>query len=142
MYSMKEVSNLTGLSYDTLKFYCNEGLIPNVKRNARNARVFDDRDLAWISSLLCLRKCGMSLKGMKEFLDLCLQGESSIDQRLQILSQVEQDLEDKRKKLEDSLAYVRYKQKYYRDVKKGTASYFSNLIPESEGEENPLEKRK
>ena len=56
MYSMKEVCDLTGMKYETLKYYCNEGLVPNVKRNENNYRVFDDRDVAWINSLSCLKR--------------------------------------------------------------------------------------
>ena len=46
MYTMKEVCRETGMTYEALKFYCNEGLVPNVKRDANNHRVFDDRDVA------------------------------------------------------------------------------------------------
>ena len=62
MYRMKEVSLKTGIPYETLKFYCNEGLIPNVRRDEHNYRIFDDTDIAWISSLSCLKKCGMSIQ--------------------------------------------------------------------------------
>ena len=64
-YTMKETCNQTGLSYDTLKFYCNEGLVPNVKRDKNNYRIFDDNDVAWISSLSCLKNCNMSIQEMK-----------------------------------------------------------------------------
>ena len=57
-YSMKQACEKTGLTYDTLKFYCNEGLVPNVKRAANNYRIFDDDDLAWINSLSCLKNAG------------------------------------------------------------------------------------
>lgn len=53
MYTMKETCTKTNLSYETLKFYCNQGLVPNVKRDSKNHRVFDDRDGAWINSLSC-----------------------------------------------------------------------------------------
>ena len=139
MFTMKEVSGMTGLSYDTLKFYCNEGLIPNVKRDARNYRVFDEQDIAWIKALLCLRKCGMSIKEMKVFLDLCLQGETSIPQRMAILQDLKEELEDKKRLLDESLAYVDKKQAYYRRVQEGQAPYFSYLLPGFEGMENPLE---
>ena len=43
MYSMKEACVQTGMSYETLKFYCKEGLVPNVKRDSHNYRVFDDQ---------------------------------------------------------------------------------------------------
>lgn len=59
MYTMHECCALTGLSYDTLKYYCNEGLIPNVKRNkSNNYREFDDDDINWIKSLICLKNAG------------------------------------------------------------------------------------
>ena len=86
MYSMKEACALTGMTYENLKFYCKEGLVPNVKRDSRNYRVFDDHDIKWIQSLGCLRNCGLSIAEMKEYLHLCLEGESSIPARKDILS--------------------------------------------------------
>ena len=68
MYSMKEACALTGMTYENLKFYCKEGLVPNVKRDSRNYRVFDDHDIKWIQSLGCLRNCGLSIAEMKEYL--------------------------------------------------------------------------
>ena len=85
LYSMKQTCEKTNLTYDALKFYCNEGLIPNVKRDKNNYRVFADNDIAWINSLSCLKNCGMSIIEMKEYLDLCLKGESSIPERKAIL---------------------------------------------------------
>ena len=61
MYSMKEACEKTGMSYENLKFYCNEGLVPNVKRDRNNYRVFSDNDIRWIQSLGCLKRCGMSI---------------------------------------------------------------------------------
>ena len=66
MYSMKEACALTNMTYENLKFYCNEGLVPNVKRDLRNYRVFDEHDIKWIQSLGCLKNCGMSIAEMKE----------------------------------------------------------------------------
>ena len=86
MYSMKEACVQTGMSYETLKFYCKEGLVPNVKRDSHNYRVFDDRDIKWIQSLGCLKRCGMTLAEMKEYLAYCLEGPSSIPERKEILA--------------------------------------------------------
>lgn len=82
---MKDVCKETSLPYETLKYYCNEGLIPNVKRDTNNYRIFDDRDIAWIKSLSCLKKCGMSIAEMKRYVELCLQGKKSISERKVIL---------------------------------------------------------
>ena len=75
---MMQACEETGMTYQGLKFYCNEGLVPNVKRDGRNRRIFDERDLAWIKGLSCLRECGMSIGEMKKYLRLCLEGISSI----------------------------------------------------------------
>ena len=67
MYTMKDACEAVQMPYETLKFYCNEGLVPNVKRNRQNYRVFDDRDIAWIKSLSHLKKCDMSIAEMKVY---------------------------------------------------------------------------
>ena len=86
LYTMKQACQEADLTYETLKFYCNQGLVPNVKRDANNRRVFDDRDVAWIKSLTCLKRCDMSLQEMKEYLGLCLQGPVSIPERKAMLA--------------------------------------------------------
>ena len=43
-----------------------KGLVPNVKRDKNNRRVFDAHDIAWIKDLVCLKKCGMSIQEMKD----------------------------------------------------------------------------
>ena len=128
MYTMKEVCRETGMTYEALKFYCNEGLVPNVKRDANNHRVFDDRDVAWIKSLTCLKNCGMSIQEMKVYIDLCLQGEPSIPERKVILAQKREDLLKKKAELQDSIDYIDWKQGFYDDVLSGKIEYYSNLI--------------
>ena len=75
MYTMKQACELTGLSYETLKFYCRSELVPRVHRDARNHRVFDDHNIAWIRSLVCLRRCGLGIAEMKRCVALCLEGD-------------------------------------------------------------------
>jgi len=128
MYTMKEVCRETGMTYEALKFYCNEGLVPNVKRDANNHRVFDDRDVAWIKSLTCLKNCGMSIQEMKVYIDLCLQGEPSIPERKVILAQKREDLLRKMAQLQASIDYIDWKQGFYDDVLSGKIEYYSNLI--------------
>lgn len=128
MYSMKETCLKVGMSYETLKFYCNQGLIPNVKRDKNNYRVFDDNNVAWITSLSCLKNCGMSISEMKEYLALCLKGESTIPERQEILKAKKQSLLEKQKEIQDSINYINWKQGFYNDVLSGKTRYKSNLI--------------
>lgn len=129
MYTMKQTCQQTNLPYETLKFYCNQGLVPNVKRDANNRRIFDDKDVAWINSLTCLKKCGMSIHEMKEYLQLCLEGEKTIPQRKEILAKKQEFLRQQLKQVQESIDYIDWKQNYYDNVLSGKEEYISNLIP-------------
>lgn len=128
---MKEACALTGMTYENLKFYCKEGLVPNVKRDNHNYRVFDDHDIKWIQSLGCLRNCGLTIAEMKEYLSLCLQGESSIPVRKEILSRKKEALLTSMQQLQEAVDYIDWKQGFYDDVLSGKTAYYSNLIPET-----------
>ena len=128
MYSMKEACALTNMTYENLKFYCNEGLVPNVKRDKRNYRVFDEHDIKWIQSLTCLKNCGMSIAEMKEYLALCLEGKDSIPQRKVILENKKEALLQSIADLQEAVAYIDWKQNFYDDVLNGKTEYYSNLI--------------
>ena len=129
LYTMKEACELTGMTYQGLKFYCNEGLVPNVKRGKNNHRIFDERDIAWVKSLLCLRDCGMGIADMKEYMKLCLLGKESIPDRKIILERRKAMLTKQIDALKKSVQYIDYKQKFYDEVLSGEREYFSNLLP-------------
>lgn len=134
MYTMLQACRETNMTYEALKFYCNEGLVPNVKRDQNNRRVFDSHDVAWIKSLTCLKNCGMSIQEMKEYLELCLQGEATIPRRKEILARKRRELLERIAQLEDSVRYVDEKQQFYDDVLAGRRPYVSNLIRTDSGE--------
>lgn len=128
MYSMKECCQMTGLNYDTLKFYCNEGLIPNVKRGKNNFRLFDDNDINWIKSLICLKKCNFSLKEMKTYINLCLKGKDSILERKQMLLEHRKQVEQQIESLKNTISFIDKKNELYDKFLSGELEYFSYLI--------------
>ena len=130
MYSMKEACTLTNMTYENLKFYCNEGLVPNVKRDRRNYRVFDEHDIKWIQSLNCLKSCGMSIAEMKQYLALCMEGEGTIPERKVILAEKKETLLQSITELQKAVADIDWKQRFYDDVLSGKTAYYSNLVPE------------
>lgn len=130
MYSMKEACTLTNMTYENLKFYCNEGLVPNVKRDRRNYRVFDEHDIKWIQSMNCLKSCGMSIAEMKQYLALCMEGEGTIPERKVILAEKKETLLKSITELQKAVAYIDWKQRFYDDVLSGKTAYYSNLVPE------------
>lgn len=132
LYTMKLACEKTGLSYETLKFYCNQGLIPDVKRDEQNRRVFTDDNIAWINSLTCLKNCGMGIQEMKEYLQLCLQGNETIPERKVILDAKKAELQNELKRVQDSIAYIDWKQGFYDDLLSGKTDMQSYIASQKE----------
>lgn len=130
MYTMLQVCRELNMTYQTLKYYCNEGLVPNVKRDANNRRVFDQRDVEWLRNLCCLKRCGLSIQEMQAYVGLCLEGEASIPRRKEMLRAKRAQLLESIKQLEDSVDYIDYKQRFYDEVLSGQRPYVSNLLPQ------------
>lgn len=128
MCTTKEVCEQVGISYETLKFYCKEGLVPNVKRDKNNYRNFDEKNIAWLKGLQCLRKCGMSIKDMKLYMNYCLEGHSTIPERKDMLEKSKDSLLKQIKELNEAIKFIDYKQSFYDDVITGKTKYISNLI--------------
>lgn len=130
MYTMKEACKLTGMTYEALKFYCNAGLIPNLQRDGNNRRVFSENAIAWIHGLVALKKCGMSIQEMKEYAQLCIEGQSSIPTRKVMLEKRRELLLRQIDELNKSIEYIDNKQRFYDDVLSGKTAYHSHLTPE------------
>ena len=128
-YTMMQACREANMTYQTLKFYCNQGLVPNVKRDKNNRRVFDERDLEWVKSLTCLKKCGMSIAEMRDYLELCLEGKESIPKRKEMLAEKRERLVEQLAEVQASIDYIDWKQGFYDDVLAGHTEYFSNLMP-------------
>lgn len=128
MYTMKEACQKINMTYETLKYYCNQDLVPNVKRDKNNYRIFDDKDIAWLEGLQCLRKAGMSIKDMKQYMKYCLVGVDTIPQRQEMLNNTKKVLQAKVLELEESLDYLDQKQVFYTNILNGEIPYTSNLI--------------
>ena len=128
IYTMMQACKEADMTYQALKYYCNEGLVPNVKRDKNNRRIFDEKDIKWIKDLVCLKKCGMSIQAMKDYLALCLEGPSTITRRKEMLSVKREELLSSIQELESCVDYIDWKQQFYDDVLSGKRPYVSNLI--------------
>lgn len=128
MYTMKQVCEALNITYEALRFYCDEGLVPNVKRDRNNYRKFDDRDLRWLKSLLCLKRCGMGIKDIKSYMYLCMQGFSSINDRKEILAVQKNKLLEQMEQIQSNIDFIDEKQQYFDEVLAGNIAYTSNLI--------------
>lgn len=128
MCTMKEACEQVGITYETLRFYCNEGLVPNVKRDKNNYRDFDERNIQWLKSLQCLKKCGMGIQDMKRYMNLCLEGAASIPERKKLLAARKDSLLKQIDEIRESIDFIDNKQVYFDGILSGTIEYSSNLI--------------
>lgn len=85
--SIAEVADRTGLSKDTLRWYENEGLIPQVPRDNQGRRSYDEASLRMIELLVKLRRTGMPVRSMREFLTMVDQGAPSHGHRMTLLTE-------------------------------------------------------
>lgn len=134
---MTQVCRELGMTYQTLKFYCNQGLVPYVKRDKNNRRVFDEHNAEWVRSLTCLKRCGMSIEEMRDYLNLCLEGEKSIPQRKKMLAEKRGRLGEQMEQIHERMDHIDWKQDFYDEIIAGRQPYYSNLAPKSEPKSPP-----
>ncbi|WP_379138618.1 MerR family transcriptional regulator [Paenibacillus sp. sgz500958] len=102
-YSIKDISDRSGLSAYTLRYYEREGVLPFVERNARGNRCFQEEDLDLISLICCLKDTGMPIADIKQFVTLSKDGKSSLPERRELLMKHKQEID---RKIEDFKAFA------------------------------------
>lgn len=69
----------------TLRFYDKEGLLPFVERSPGGIRIFQDTNLEWLQIIGCMKKAGMSIRDIRQYIEQAQQGDDTIVLRLVIL---------------------------------------------------------
>ncbi|KQO10736.1 MerR family transcriptional regulator [Paenibacillus sp. Leaf72] len=85
MHTVKEAALLTGLTEHAVRFYTDKGLVPSLQRNENNIRLFDAESINWLYGVKCLKQSGMPIEIIKMYVDLCIEGDSTIPQRCEIM---------------------------------------------------------
>lgn len=101
--SISEVSERYGISADTLRYYERIGLIPPVPRNKSGIRDYDETSCSWIQLMKCMRKAGVQIEALIEYVALFYQGDETIDARKQILLEQRDQLSDRIHEMQESL---------------------------------------
>lgn len=112
-YTIAQAAAKTGISIYTLRYYDKEGLLPYVKRDDKDNRVFTEEDLGWLSFILCLKNTGMSLKEIREYIKLCEEGDSTLEHRLRIFHQQKETINQRIAELEEYQKMIDYKIGFY-----------------------------
>lgn len=124
-YSIKEMSQITGLSIPTLRFYDKEGLFPNLERKSSNYRIFTDNELEVVKIIECFKKTGLSLNEIKHYMELVKKGPETFTERLKMMQRQLNLLLQERDELEKSIKLVKRKIAYYEEaIKSGNTPVF------------------
>lgn len=130
-YTISEISKKINMSPHTLRFYCNEGLLPFVERSQSGTRMFKDDDFESLFMIECLKKSGMSIKEIKEFMNWCMQGDETIDQRLNMFREQQKKVTEQITELQKTLDLIKFKCWYYKTAQAaGTCDVHASLKPE------------
>src|SRR5574344_934032 len=113
MYSIGEVAKYKNLSVPTLRYYDQEGLLIDIKRDNGGKRIFDDKDLEALTLIECLKNSGLKLKEIKEFMNLCRLGDSTLDERYKFFINQEANIHKEIERLNKTLALIKFKEWYY-----------------------------
>ncbi len=129
-YTIGEVAERSNLSIHTLRYYEKEGLLPFVKRTASGIRKFDDADMEGLKMVECLKRTGMPLKDIKQFLDWCQAGDETLEQRRNLFYERRAVVLEQMAELQKTLDTINYKCWYYETaVREGSEEAPKNTLP-------------
>ncbi|ALC85404.1 MULTISPECIES: MerR family transcriptional regulator [Bacillaceae] len=113
-YSISEVANELNLTVYTLRYYDKEGLMPFVERTPSGIRVFKESDIDALKIIECLKATGMPIKEIKQFIDWCSDGDSTLQQRSNMFLERKAIVEAQMEELKKTMEVIEHKCLYYR----------------------------
>lgn len=122
IYTVSEMAKLLDVAPSTLRYYDKEGLLPFVERSEGGMRVFTEKDYQWMQIITCLKKAGMQIKDIKRYIQMAMEGDETIEERLSMFQEQRQRILEQINQLQQTLEVVDYKCWYYETAKAaGTA---------------------
>ena len=117
-YTIGQMAEKLGVAPSTLRYYDKEGLLPFVERTAGGIRIFSDGDLETLKIINCLKDTGMQIKDIRNFIAMVVEGDSTIDDRLELFRKRKEQVEKQMEELQKTLDIIQYKCWYYETAKK------------------------
>ena len=113
VYTVGEMAKLLGITASTLRYYDREGLLPFVERSSGGIRMFQESDFEWLQVIGCMKKAGMSIKDIRQYIEMALQGDETIAPRLAMFRHQREVLKQQMEELQRTMQMVDYKCWYY-----------------------------
>ena len=130
MYTIGQVSEMFGLPISTLRYYDKQGLFPNMER-VSGIRKFSDNELEALRVIECLKKSGLEIKDIKQFMDWCVEGASTYPQRKALFEKQRKRLEAELIHMNKVLDMLKFKCWYYEQATRdGSEDRVQRMIPD------------
>ena len=113
MYSIQDVSNKTGLSTHTLRYYEKEGLISGVERSQGGFRQYSEEDLERLGLIRCLKNTGMSIQEIARFVKLTHEGDHTLEERVELLREHRERVLERMAEMQEHLDKVTWKLNFF-----------------------------
>lgn len=126
MYTVKEVAQMLDLSEHAVRYYTDKGLKPSILRDQNNNRLFNQESINWLIGVKILKQCGMSLEDIKTYVDLCLKGDSTIQERYEIILRQRERALLQLQEAKSRADYMEAKTNYYLNIINGVIADSSN----------------
>ena len=115
--NIKSASELLGISADTIRYYERVGLVPPITRTSTGIRDFQVQDIEALEFIKCFRLAGVSVDSLVDYMSLYQKGDETREERLGILEEEKQKLEERLSQLQTALNRLNLKIKFYKEGK-------------------------
>lgn len=129
VYTIGEMAKMLDLAPSTLRYYDKEGLLPFVERSEGGIRLFRDSDYEFLKIVECLKKTGMQLKDIREFIHLVMEGDSTIEARLALFQKQRAEVEKQIAQLQETMEVIRFKCWYYETARQAGTTAVPDAMP-------------
>ena len=114
--NIKKVSEITDVSADTIRHYERIGLLPRITRTNSGVRDFTEREIGILEFVRCFRKAGMSVEALIEYISLLEEGEGTERERLRLLTEQRDEMDDRIYELNQARERLNYKIENYENI--------------------------
>ena len=113
-YSISEVARELNLTVYTLRYYDKEGLMPFVERTPSGVRKFKESDIDFLKIIQCLKLTGMPIKDIKDFIEWCSEGDSTLQERYDMFIERKASVQAQMEELRKTMEVIEHKCDYYK----------------------------
>lgn len=112
-YTIKQVAEKLGVTVSTLRYYDKEGLLPFIDKKENGTRIFKDEDFNGLAIISCMKSSGVPIKDIKKYMDLCAEGDSTLEERMQIFLERKEFVKKQIEELNNVMKTIEHKIWYY-----------------------------